>query len=97
MLTYGDGSCPIAKLSTQVSGYVTPSVPDRSLQLGSRMAKEVNMPSAADIGLGSLNLEYDANKNPEIFQQLCQLDLKQVINKVTAEPPRLAKAIHTSC
>lgn len=38
---------------------------------------------AAYTGLGSLKLEYDANMNPRIFEQLCQLDLKQVINQVS--------------
>lgn len=42
--------------------------------------------TAAHAGLGSMELEYDANKNPEIFQQLCRLDLKQVIHQVPAEP-----------
>ena len=32
-----------------------------------------------------MELEYDANKNTEIFQQLCQLDLKQVIVQVPAD------------
>lgn len=32
-----------------------------------------------------MELEYDANKNTEIFQQLCQLDLKQVIIQVPAD------------
>ena len=32
-----------------------------------------------------MQLEYDANKNPEIFQQLCQLDLRQVIIQVPAD------------
>ena len=30
-------------------------------------------------GLGSLELEYDANKNPAIFQQLCELQPDAVI------------------
>lgn len=41
--------------------------------------------TAAYTGLGSMELEYDANKNPDIFQQLCRLDLKQVIHQVPAE------------
>lgn len=32
-------------------------------------------------GLGSLKLEYDANKNPSIFQQLCALQLNTVIQQ----------------
>ena len=43
------------------------------------------MQSAANAGLGSMELEYDANKNPEIFQQLRQLDLKQVIVQVPTD------------
>lgn len=42
--------------------------------------------TAAHAGLGSMELEYDANKNPDIFQQLCRLDFKQVIHQVPAEP-----------
>lgn len=53
-----------------------------------RLVKVVPSSVAANSGLGSLKLEYDANKNPQIFQQLCQLDLKQVINQVTAETCR---------
>lgn len=41
------------------------------------------MNAAAHAGLGEMKLEYDANENPEIFQQLCQLDLQQVIEQVT--------------
>lgn len=42
--------------------------------------------TAVHAGLGSMELEYDANKNPDIFEQLCCLDLKQVIHQVPAEP-----------
>lgn len=37
-----------------------------------------------DAGLGSLQLEYDANKNPAIFQQLCELQLDLVIEKASS-------------
>ena len=35
-------------------------------------------------GLGSLQLEYDANKNPAIFQQLCELQLDKVITQASS-------------
>ncbi|KAL3159526.1 hypothetical protein ABBQ38_009941 [Trebouxia sp. C0009 RCD-2024] len=44
-------------------------------------------------GLSSLNLEYDANINPKVFRQLCQLDLKQVINKGKAALQEQAQQI----
>ena len=34
-------------------------------------------------GLGCRKLEYDANKNPEIFQQLCELQLQDVIKQAS--------------
>ena len=34
-------------------------------------------------GLGELNLEYDANKNPAIFDQLCDLQIEDVISKAS--------------
>ena len=41
------------------------------------------MPSF-DAGLGSLQLEYDANKSPAIFQQLCELKLNEVITQASS-------------
>lgn len=38
---------------------------------------------AASAGLGCLKLEYDANKNPAIFQQLCELKLEEVIDQAS--------------
>ena len=53
--------------------------------------------TAAIAGLGSMELEYDANKNPEIFQQLCQLDLKQVIIQVFADSCCLSFMVSAVC
>lgn len=41
------------------------------------------VPMLAVVGLGSLKLEYDANKNPAIFQQLCELQLDKVIQQAS--------------
>ena len=37
-----------------------------------------------DAGLGSLQLEYDANKNPAIFQHLRELQLDKVITQASS-------------
>ena len=44
-----------------------------------------------------MELEYDVNKNPEIFQQLCQLDLRQVIIQVPADSCCLSFMISVVC
>ena len=41
------------------------------------------LPMSTVVGLGSLKLEYDANKNPAIFQQLCELQLDKVIQQAS--------------
>ena len=99
MQIFGNGSYLTARLFTQVTHYShTPSVRqlenrpvymiltglscalgDECHGLGYKVTKLLH--SAA--GLGSLKLEYDANKNPSIFQQLCALQLNTVIQQAS--------------
>ncbi len=47
-------------------------------------------------GLGSLKLEYDANKNPSIFQQLCALQLNTVIQQASNLTQLICKLWHVT-
>lgn len=44
-------------------------------------------------GLGSQKLEYDANKNPAIFQQLCALQLNRVIQQASKSHTAYMQAV----
>ncbi len=52
---------------------------------------------AMSAGLGNLKLEYDANKNPAIFQQLCELKLEEVIHQARQPVSNCQHALKHSC